>query len=672
VDAAAAARRAEELRALIRYHDYRYHVLDDPEIDDAAYDELLRELRAIEAEHPELVTPDSPTQRVTTARPSALFAPVRHPAPLLSLDNAFGEDELRAFDERLARALDGAPRAYVVELKIDGLSVALTYEDGVYVRGATRGDGTTGEDVTANLRTVRAIPLRLRPPYPARLTVRGEVYMPFAVFRRLNAEREAAGLAPFANPRNAAAGGVRQSDPRLTAERQLRAYFYDILAGEDPPAQWDLLARLRELGLPVAPHARLCPDIDAVVAACAEWRQRRVELPFATDGLVVKLNDRAQQRRLGATAKAPRWAIAFKFPAERARTRVRAIWTSVGRTGVLTPMAELEPVAVGGVTVASVSLHNEDYVRSKDVRPGDWVWVQRAGEVIPELVAVDLAARSGELPPFRMPDRCPVCGGAVVRLEGEAAHRCTNPLCPAQVQGFIQHFASRSAMDIAGLGPKLIARLVPDPVADPGDLYALRREDLVGLERMGERSAANLLAQIEASKHRPLSRLLFALGIPFVGERAAELLAEHFGSVDRLMAASEEELRAVPGIGERIAAAVVAYFRRPEARRLIEKLRRAGVRLEEAAAPRPDGPLAGQTVVLTGTLAAMTRAEAAERLRALGARVADGVTRKTTLLVAGSGAGSKLEAARRLGVPVIDEQGLLSLLGGPAPRAGGA
>jgi DNA ligase (NAD+) len=663
--------RIEELRAEIRRHDHLYHVLDAPEITDEAYDALVRELRALEAAHPDLLTPDSPTQRVAAVAPADQFAPVRHPAPLLSLDNAFEPAELRDFDARIARVTH-APRAYVVEFKIDGLSVAVTYQDGGLVRGATRGDGTTGEDVTVNLRTVRSIPLRLRARVPGRLTVRGEVYMPFATFNRLNADREAEGLPVFANPRNAAAGGVRQADPRATAERGLRAYFYDILEGPaEPPSQWVLLGELRELGLPVEPHAERFDGIEAVIGALPRLREQRERLGFATDGLVVKLDDRAQQRLLGATAKAPRWAVAFKFPAAKGRTRVRRLWASVGRTGVLTPMADVEPVQVGGVTISSVSLHNEDYVRDKDVRAGDYVWIQRAGDVIPELVEVDVAVRTGDEVPFAMPRHCPVCGSEVVRLEGEAAHRCQNPACPAQVQGFIQHFASRSAMDIAGLGEKLVRRLLQAGlIRDPADIYSLTLASLTGVERMADKSARNLLAQIEASKKRPLAALVLALGIPHVGEHVAEVLAEHYGSLDAIMAASEEDLRQVPEIGEKIAGAVFEFFRRDGVAALVAKLRAAGVDFGRGVTRGAAGPLAGQTIVLTGTLSTMSRAEAERRLKALGARVAGSVSAHTTLLIAGDKPGAKLAAAERLGVRVAGERELMELLAGNEPPAG--
>ncbi|HVB10202.1 MAG TPA: NAD-dependent DNA ligase LigA [Bacillota bacterium] len=666
--------RIEALKREIRHHDYLYHVLDTPAITDEAYDALMRELRALEAAHPELVSPDSPTQRVTSDAPTGQFAPVRHPVALLSLDNAFAPDELREFDARIARVTTNAPRAYVVEYKIDGLSVAVTYDDGVLVRGATRGDGVTGEDVTPNLRTLRSIPLRLREPIPGRFTVRGEVYMPFSEFNRLNAAREAEGLTVFANPRNAAAGGVRQVDPRGTAERGLFAFFYDILeASSHPPSQWVLLATLRELGLPVEPHAEPFDDMEAVIETLPARREQRERLPFATDGLVVKLDDMAQHRVLGATSKAPRWAIAFKFPAAKGRTRVRRIWTSVGRTGVLTPMADVEPIQVGGVTISNVSLHNEDYVKEKDVRAGDHVWIQRAGEVIPELVEVDLAAREGDEVPFFMPTRCPVCGSEVIRLEGEAAHRCQNPACPAQVQGFIQHFASRSAMDIAGLGPKLVVKLLAAGlIRDPADIYSLTMESLTGIERMAEKSARNLLAQIEASKKRPLAALVLALGIRFVGERVAEVLAEHCGSLDAIMAATEEDLRDVPEIGEKIAQAVYEFFQRDGVKDLVAKLRAAGVDFGHATPRAADGPLSGQIFVLTGTLSSMPRSEAERRLKALGARVASSVSANTTLVIAGERAGSKLLAAERLGVRVAGEAALLELLADPRPHAGGA
>ncbi|MBE3589629.1 MAG: NAD-dependent DNA ligase LigA [Firmicutes bacterium] len=685
----AAAARAAELRELIRRHDYRYYVLDDPEITDAEYDALMRELRAIEERFPELVTPDSPTQRVA-GQPSPAFAPVRHPVPLLSLDNAMSDEALREFDARVRRRLEGEAPAYVVEPKIDGLSVALTYEGGRFVRGSTRGDGEVGEDVTPNLRTIATIPAALAPGAPARLVVRGEVFMPVAAFERLNEARRAAGEPPFANPRNAAAGSVRQLDPSVTAQRSLDCFVYAILAAEgfpegaQPPAtQWEALAALRSWGFHVNPDNRRCATIEEVVAACREWAARRAELPYAIDGVVVKVDALRQQEELGSTSHSPRWAVAYKFPAEQARTRVLDIVVSVGRTGALTPLAILEPVRLAGSTVSRASLHNEDYIREKDLRVGDWVVIQKAGDVIPQVVAVDAAARTAEARPFVMPDRCPVCGAAAVREEGEAVRRCVNTACPAQVRERILHWAGRAAMDIDGLGPAVVDRLLAAGlVRDVADLYRLRAEDLASLERMGPKSAENLVARIRESLERPLARLIFALGIRHVGERAAELLAAHFGDLDRLARATVEELTAVPEIGETIARSIVTYFAQPETAAFIARLKEAGVRTAEPGrAPAGEGPLSGKTFVLTGTLS-MPRREAEERIAALGGRVSGSVSRRTDYVVAGENPGSKLERARELGVPVLDEAAFVALLeearagrtagGGDAVGAGAA
>ncbi|MBX6376984.1 MAG: NAD-dependent DNA ligase LigA [Clostridia bacterium] len=667
-DETRAARRLEELRELIRHHDYLYYVLDRPAITDAEYDALYRELVELERAFPHLVTPDSPTQRVG-GQPAPGFAPASHAVPLLSLDNVFDTGELAEWDRRVRGLLDGEPVDYVVEPKYDGLSVALTYEAGVFARGATRGDGFVGEDVSANLRTVRSIPLRLRGRPPHRLVVRGEVILPNVAFQRLNDERRAAGEPVFANPRNAAAGSIRQLDPRVVARRGLDCFVYDLLLAEgwQPETHWEVLEGLASLGFKVNSLRYRCPDVEAVAAVYREWEARRFQLPYAIDGLVVKVDRLDQQRRLGSTAKSPRWAVAFKFRAEQARTRVRGILVSVGRTGVLTPIAELEPVRLAGTTVSRASLHNEDYVRDRDVRVGDLVVVQKAGEIIPEVVRVVLEERPPNAVPFVMPATCPACGSEVVRLPGEAASRCTGVACPAQVREAILHWGSRAAMDIDGLGPAIVDQLVSRGlVSDAGDLYFLTQEDLAGLERMGSKSAANLVAAVAASRHRPLARLYHALGIRFVGRRVAEVLAEHFPSLDALASADEEELRAVPEVGEKIAASVRAFFRQEQTRRLVEKLRRAGVRLaEEPGVPRAAGaeaPLAGRTFVLTGTLRTMTRAEAQRRIEALGGRVAGSVSRRTDFVVVGEEPGSKLERARELGVATLDEAAFLRLL----------
>ncbi len=661
--------RLRRLREEIAYHDYRYYVLDAPVITDAEYDELVRELARLEEAYPHLVTPDSPTQRVG-GKPAEGFAQVRHPVPLLSLANVFSGEEILDFHRRVRSLLPGEAVAYVVEPKYDGLSVALRYEEGVFVAGATRGDGEVGEDVTANLRTVRTIPLRLLGNPPPVLWVRGEVFMPRRAFERLNEERARQGEPLFANPRNAAAGSVRQLDPRVTARRRLDCFVYEILTmeGRGVRTQAEALSLLSEWGFKVNPEHRLFHDAEEMARHCVEWEERRWGLPYDVDGMVIKVNDLDQQRRLGTTAKSPRWAAAYKFPAEQARTRLLDVEVSVGRTGALTPIAILEPVRLAGTTVARASLHNEDYIRAKDIRLGDVVVVQKAGEIIPEVVRVVEEARTGAERPFRMPDRCPVCGAEAVRLEGEAARRCTNVACPAQVRETVRHFASRAGMDIERVGPALIDQLLDKGlIRDAADLYYLRPEQLEPLARMGAKSAANVVAAVAASRERPLHRLLYALGIRLVGERTAELLAERFASVDELAAASEEELRQVPEVGPVVAESIRAFFRQPQNRDLLERLRRAGVRLArpEAGGARPAGPrpLEGLTVVITGTLRTMTRQEAEEAVAALGGRPGGSVSRKTSYVVVGENPGSKYDRARELGVPILDEAGFLRLLG---------
>lgn len=661
-----AQKRLEELRRLIEEHNYRYFVLDAPIISDQEFDELMRELLELEAKFPELVTPDSPSQRVGGA-PRPEFATVRHRQPLLSLANAFSPEELRDFDRRV-RELVGGAVDYVVEPKIDGLSVALVYVDGVFTTGATRGDGEVGEDVTANLRTVRALPLRLKRPV-ARLEVRGEVYMPKAAFARLNKAREEAGEPVFANPRNAAAGSLRQLDPKVTASRTLGLFVYQVLYTEEPePAtQMEALDYLAGLGFPVNPYRLHCRHAGEVLEVVEEWTtEKRAALPYEIDGLVIKVNSVALQRVLGATAKSPRWAVAYKFPAEQAITRVLDIIVRVGRTGVLTPTALLEPVRLAGSTVSRASLHNEDIIREKNVRIGDTVIIQKAGDVIPEVVKVLPERRTGEEKEFHLPERCPVCGSRVIREEGEAAHRCSGGLaCPAQVKERIIHFASRSAMDIQGLGPAIVSQLLDAGlIADAGDLYYLKVEDLLPLERFAQQSAQNLIAAIAASKNKGLERLLFALGIRHVGERAARTLARHFRSLDRLREASFEELTTLPDIGPKIAASIKAFFEEPRNLEVLEKLRRAGVRMEAEAESETPGPLAGKTFVLTGTLPNLTRQEATDLIVRAGGKVAGSVSRRTDYVVVGDNPGSKYDKARELGIPLLDEEGLRKLLEG--------
>jgi DNA ligase (NAD+) len=664
-----AADRAAALRAELERHNHAYYVLDQPTVSDATYDALLRELQDLEARHPELMTADSPTQRVG-APPSDAFAAHTHRVPMLSLGNAFSYDELREFDARVKRTLGLEADAridYNAELKIDGLAVSLTYRDGVFVVGATRGDGATGEAVTANLRTVRGIPLRLQGAAPpGEVEVRGEVFLSHKEFRRINAEREAAGEPVYANPRNSAAGSLRQLDSRVTARRKLQVFAYALGYSQAPaPAtQAELLRRLHEWGFRTNPNSRLCAGIDAVIAFCEEWKDHRHDLDYDMDGVVVKVDSLAQQLDLGQVSRSPRWAIAYKYPAEQARTRIEDIAVQVGRTGALTPVAHLAPVEVGGVVVRRATLHNEDEIRRKDIRIGDAVIIQRAGEVIPEVVEVIAAERTGTEREFVFPTRCPVCGAEVERPEGEAVARCVGVACPAQLAARIRHWGSRAAMDIEGLGPAQIEQLLERGlVRDPADLYTLELPQLLELERLAEKSAANLVAAIAASRERPLPRLVFALGIRHVGETVARLLAERFRSLDALAAATLDELNAVQGVGPQIAASIHAYFQQPEARAMLDKLRAAGV-----ASPEGEGrearsdAFAGKSFVFTGTLTRMQRAEAEALVRELGGAAGSSVTKATTHLVAGEKAGSKLDKARSLGVSILTEDDFLALV----------
>ncbi|MDY0392333.1 MAG: NAD-dependent DNA ligase LigA [Candidatus Bipolaricaulis sp.] len=658
--------RVEALRAEIRRHDYLYHVLDRPEITDAEYDRMFRELVDLEARYPELVAPDSPTQRAG-APPAAEFRPVPHALPMLSLQNCFRDEELVEWHDRVRRLLGEERVEYVCEPKLDGLSVELVYEDGVFVVGSTRGDGRVGEDVTANLRTIRQLPLRLFPvngSVPRLLEVRGEVYMEKAAFLRLNEERARRGEPEFANPRNAAAGSLRQLDPAITARRPLKLFCYHVgrVEGIEIRSQAQLLTTFPSLGLPVNPRWKLCRDLPEVRVYYRELLAQRDEVPYATDGMVVKVNDFSQRERLGEIARAPRWAIAYKFPAEEAVTRVREIVVQVGRTGALTPVAHLDPVEVSGVTVSRATLHNEDEVRRKDVRVGDWVIVRRAGEVIPEIVRTLPERRTGEEQEFRMPELCPACGGPVVRPAGEATHRCENLSCPARIKEAILHYASRRAADIQGLGEKLVDRLVETGlVARISDLYRLRREDLLAVERMGEKSAQNLLEEIERSKGMSLGRLIFALGIRHVGERVAEILAERFPSLEALSHAPVEELTALRGVGPQIAQSIVSFFQNEENRRLIAELAAVGV--DPRAGEPQAGPLSGKVFVFTGTLGGLTRDEAQRLVISRGGRVASTVSRQVDYVVVGENPGSKLDRARELGIPVLTEAEFRRLIG---------
>jgi len=669
--------RMEKLRALLRYHSYLYHTLDQPEISDAEYDALMHELRALEAQYPEFITPDSPTQRVG-AEPRDEFTKVRHPYPMTSLADAFSREEVEAWRERVYRLIPrDTPLEYVVEPKIDGLAVAITYEEGLLVRGATRGDGFVGEDITANVRTIRNVPLRIpvsEGVAPRLIEVRGEVYMPRDLFERLNAERLAQGESPFANPRNAAAGSVRQLDPRITASRPLRFFAYAIgyIEGRELTTQWETLNYLKELGFAVNPDIRLIRDFEEVLAYCEEWMDKRDRLNYEADGVVIKINDFAIQQRLGIVGNAPRWAVAFKFPSREATTRLLEIGINVGRTGVLTPYAVLEPVRLGGVTIHQATLHNFDDLARKDIRVGDVVVIQRAGDVIPQVVKPVVALRDGSQVPFEPPKTCPVCGEPVVRDEGEVAVYCVNAACPAQLVRHIEHWASRDAMDIDGLGIKVAAQLANNGlVTDVADLYALTKEDLLKLEGFADKRADNLLRAIDASRDRPLWRVLTALGIRGVGTKAAQVLTTHYRSLDTLMATTAEELQEIEGIGPRTAKDILDYFSRPRHRQLIEKLRRYGVRLEDQpVTAQGPAPLQGMTFVITGTLPSMSREAATALIQQYGGKVTGSVSKNTTYLVVGDKPGAnKLTAAQRLGVPMLDEAGLRRLIGEPGGKA---
>ena len=655
-------KRVAALRDEIRRHERLYYAEGRPEISDSEFDGLMRELAALEAEHPELESDDSPSRRVG-GEPVEGFATVTHARPMLSLENAYSWEEAEAWLARAARVLGREPTGFVAELKIDGLSISLRYEDGRLQRGATRGDGVRGDDVTPNVRTIRSIPLTL--PERSPLEVRGEVYYSKRAFASVNAGREADGEPLFANPRNAAAGTMRLLDSRITAKRRLDAWLYAVVeATPVPESQSAALERLKALGFPVNPHWRRCETFDEVRAFVEQWREKRHGLEFETDGVVIKVDDGATQGALGATAKSPRWALAFKYPAEEATTVVREIGVQVGRTGVLTPVAHLDPVFLAGSTVKRATLHNYEDLSRKDVRVGDTVVVEKGGDVIPKVVRVVLEKRPKGAPPFRMPETCPDCGDPVVREEGEVATRCVNPGCPAVVREALRHFCGRRAMNIEGLGEKLVDQLVTAGLlTDVASIYDLKAENLTDLERWGEKSAANLVAEIEKSKGNDASRLLFALGVRHVGEKAAKTLVGHFGTLDALAEASEEELQAVEDVGPNTAAAIRAWFAHPRHRELIEKLRRHGVRLDGERRERPsEGVLSGRTVVLTGTLSGITREEAGERLAAAGAKLSGSVSKKTDYVVVGESPGSKLEKAQALGVRVVTWGEMLAIL----------
>jgi DNA ligase (NAD+) len=656
---------AEAVRAEIRRHEHLYYVLDQPEISDAEYDALMRRLQEMEERHPELRTPDSPTVRVG-GKPREGVRKVPHSAVMLSLDNALDEDELRAFDKRVNDLLGGASYRYVAELKMDGLSMAARYRDGLFQLAVTRGDGSIGEDVTENARTIRSLPLRVEPSVMGSgpFEVRGEVVLNHQAFERLNAEREEQSLTRFANPRNAAAGSLRVLEPGITASRRLDYYAYFLFDESGGPlfsSHWESLEWLARHGFKVNPKRQLCADVDEALAFCREWETHRETLPYEIDGVVLKVDSIEQQLELGFTAKAPRWAIAFKYAARQAETRVTDIIISVGRTGAVTPTAILEPQVVSGVTVSRATLHNEDEIARLGLQIGDIVVIERSGDVIPKVVRVKEQGSHRKL--FRMPKECPECGGRIVREEGEAASRCVNANCPARLKESIRHFASRGVMNIDGLGDALIDQLVDNGlIRNVADLYEISAPDLEKLDRMGPKSAANVIRNIDRSRFLPMPRVISALGIRFVGERTAELLAEHFGTIGKLAAATLDELQAAEEVGPRVADSIFNFFREPRNVQLIDRLHRAGLSFDYTVREKKEGPLAGLTFVITGTLPGMTREEAKKQIEAAGGKVAAAVTRKTSFVLAGQDAGAKLEKARALKVAVIGEEELVRMI----------
>ena len=663
--------RVAELHQEINYHNHRYYVLDDPVISDYDYDLLMRELRQLEEEYPELRTPNSPTHRIG-GEPAEGFVQVEHRHTMLSLGNAFDPESLEAWYKRVKALLDGADFSMTCELKIDGLAVSLIYENGVLVQGATRGNGYVGENVTQNLRTIRTIPLTLQGSPPPYLEVRGEVYMPVGSFRKLNEERAERGEALFANPRNSGAGTIRQLDPKVTASRNMQIWIYSLGDAGDfphPERHWETLEWLETLGFRTNPNNRLCHTLEEAVAYYREWVDRRHDLPYEVDGVVIKVNPFSYQNSLGVVGREPRWAIAYKFPAERAITRLEEIGINVGRTGSLNPYAVLEPVVVSGATIRHASLHNEEDIRRKDIRIGDWVTIERAGDVIPQVVGPVVARRTGEEREFRMPEVCPECLTPVVKPEDEAMHRCPNASCPAQFFELLKHFVSRGAMDIDGLGEQWCRILIDrELVANVAELYFVAREQLLELDRMGERLATKIMDNIQISKTRPLHRTLFALGIIHVGAEVAELLTKRYASIEQIAQAGQEELTKIPGIGPKIAESIFGYFQVEHNRKVIEKLRQAGVTLHhELEIINPsDLPWHGLSFVVTGTLATMTRREAETKIKALGGSATSAVTRKTSYLVAGASPGSKLDTANRLGTKVLDEAAFAKLLDDPS------
>lgn len=658
----AAQLKIEKLRELINYHNYRYYVLDDPEVSDAEYDSLMKELEALEREYPDLITPDSPTQRVGGAVLSG-FQAVTHAIPLLSLANAYSQEELDSFDRRVRELLSSPPR-YTAELKIDGLAISLLYRDGVFIRGATRGDGQTGEDITNNLRTIRSIPLKLREPLAGDLEVRGECYMDKRAFEQLNKAQEEKGEKLFANPRNAAAGSLRQLDPKVTSERQLNVFLYGLGYSDalPPDSHYETLQWLSSLGFRTNPETQVFDSIDGVKEFIQYWHEKRESLPYDIDGIVVKVDSRVQQELLGTTAKSPRWAVAYKFPAMQKTTKVEDIVVQVGRTGAVTPLAILEPVFIAGSTVSRAGLHNEDYVKEKDIRIGDTVVIQKAGDIIPEVVRSVPELRDGSERVFQMPQSCPACGTRLVREAGEAVWRCDNSQCPAKLVEGLVYFASRDALDIEGMGPAVVQQLVDAGlVKNPADIFKLTKEQLLGLDRFGERSAAKLVASIEEAKGRGLARLLTALGILHVGTQTAASLAAYFGSMEKLVTATEDQLAQVPDIGPVVASSISAFFQNPKNIQLIEELKKLGVKMDEPKQSRGEA-FSGKTFVVTGTLSQFSRKEAKDAIESLGGKTTESVSKNIDYLVVGEKPGSKLDKARELGISILDEQQFIDML----------
>ncbi len=662
IDPEKARKEIERLREEIRYHNHKYYVENNPVISDEEYDKLLSRLQKLEEKFPRFITPDSPTQRVG-GEPLKEFTTITHKIPMLSLDNTYSEGEVKEFDQRVKRWLDEDKVDYVADLKIDGVAVSLTYREGIFTLGATRGNGVQGDDITQNLKTIRSIPLRISRAIPV-LEVRGEVYMEKADFARINREREEKGESLFANPRNATAGSLKLLDPREVAKRPLKIFIHSLgfVQGIEWESLWEALDFLQEVGFRVNEHRKLCDSLDEVLTFWQEWHEKRDSLPYEIDGTVIKVNKISRQIRLGSTSKSPRWAIAFKFPARQATTILREIKIQVGRTGTLTPVALFDPVPLAGSVISRATLHNLDEIRRKDIRIGDRVIIEKGGDVIPQVVKPIPEVRTGNEIVFEMPKNCPVCGAEVIKLEGEVAYRCENPACPAQVKRRIQHFASKNAMNIEHLGPALIEQLVDKKlIKDYGDLYSLRYEEVVALERMAEKSAKNLFASLEKSKSRPFSAVLFALGIRHVGIHAAEILSRHYSSLEELSRVSREELESIQEIGPIMAESIVRFFQQPETWQVIEKLKRAGVRLkreEEKGAL----PLRGLVFVFTGALANFTRSRAEALIKELGGEASSSVSRRTSYVVVGENPGSKYEKAKALGIPVLSEEEFVELV----------